>query len=114
MDQAAASGHALFDDVPASPADARRRDSLLLMALLRWPGLAEPLPVRVRNLSEGGLMAELPTAPAVGTAVEVEVRGIGWVGGEIAWHTQGRVGIAFATPIDPRRARKPVGSRRGR
>jgi hypothetical protein len=41
--------------------------------------------------------------------VEVEVRGVGWVSGRIAWATDGRVGIAFDTPIDPLLARKPVG-----
>lgn len=91
--------------------DGRARDSLLLMALLKTAGQSEPLSVRIRNLSEGGLMAELPFDLPCDAPVEVEVRGIGWVTGRVAWQTQGRAGIAFDVPIDPRRARKPIGSR---
>ena len=89
----------------------RGRDSLFLMARFRRAGTVdEPLAVRVRNLSEGGLMAELDVAPPIDSAVEVEVRGLGWIAGRIAWHTAGRAGIAFDEPVDPRRARKPVGN----
>lgn len=85
------------------------RDSLLLTAQIRHAGLPEGKQVRVRNLSPGGLMAELNPPLASGTPVEVEVRGIGWVGGRIAWAAEGRVGIAFDSEIDPMLARKPVG-----
>lgn len=94
-----------------SSADGRARDSLLLMARLKTAGQSEPLTVRIRNLSEGGLMAELPFDLPCDASVEIEVRGIGWVAGRVAWQTQGRAGIAFDVPIDPRRARKPYGSR---
>ena len=92
------------------PKGARGRDSLLLRARLRQAGQGEAVEVRVRNLSEGGLMAELPLPLPVDAAVEVEVRGIGWLPGRVAWQTEGRTGIAFDRLIDPRRARKPVGS----
>ncbi|MFX7984907.1 PilZ domain-containing protein, partial [Acinetobacter baumannii] len=72
-------------------------------------GQKDEVQVRVRNLSAGGLMAEVPEALAIGTPVEVEVRGIGWVLGRIAWAAAGRVGVAFEHEIDPRMARKPVG-----
>lgn len=85
------------------------RDSLFLMAKLRRPGTTESLTVRVRNLSPGGLMAETPEPLGQDGAVEVEVRGLGWIPGRIAWHTEGRTGIAFDRVIDPQRARKPVG-----
>ncbi|MEG3086636.1 PilZ domain-containing protein [Sphingomonas sp. PB4P5] len=84
------------------------RDSLFLMADLRVAGSATAQQVRVRNLSTGGLMAELPTGLPQGVEVEVDVRGIGWVTGHIAWSAAGRVGIAFVSPIDPMMARKPV------
>lgn len=89
---------------------ARGRDSLFLMARLRRPGAAESVPVRVRNLSPGGLMAELSEPLEHDAAVEIEVRGLGWIPGRIAWHTEGRTGIAFDRLIDPQRARKPVGA----
>ena len=56
----------------------------------------------------GGLMAEFAVPLDRDTPVEVEVRGLGWVAGRVAWFTEGRTGIAFSQPIDPRRARKPV------
>lgn len=85
------------------------RDSLLLAAQLRVAN-DQPVQVRVRNLSSGGLMAEYAGAAAAGTPVEVEVRGVGWVGGRIAWATDGRIGVAFDREIDPMLARKPVGT----
>lgn len=84
------------------------RDSLLLTAQFRVGG--NPVEqVRVRNLSSGGLMAEYGTPVPRGTPVEVEVRGVGWIAGKIAWATDGRVGVAFEHDIDPLLARKPVG-----
>ena len=84
------------------------RDSLLLTAQFRVAGGAIEQ-VRVRNLSPGGLMAEYPAPVARGTVVEIEVRGVGWVSGRIAWTAEGRVGVAFDHEIDPLLARKPVG-----
>ncbi len=92
--------------------EGRARDSLFLMARLRTPSLPDTYTVRVRNLSAGGLMAEFETPLDRDTPIEVEVRGLGWVPGRVAWFTQGRTGVAFDTPIDPQRARKPVGPAR--
>lgn len=100
--------NANLSDDPSSQRSATR-DSLLLSAQLRVSGEPETV-VRVRNLSAGGLMAEYAQPVAIGTPVEVEVRGVGWVGGRIAWAAEGRVGIAFDCEIDPRAARKPVGN----
>jgi hypothetical protein len=85
------------------------RDSLFLVARLRLVGEARDRQVRVRNLSAGGLMAEYADPIDSGAAVELDVRGLGWVPGRIAWAAAGRVGVAFDHPIDPKRARKPVG-----
>jgi hypothetical protein len=85
------------------------RDSLMLTAQLRVGGAA-PTQVRVRNLSSGGMMAEYAAPVANGTPIEVEVRGIGWVPGRIAWAAESRIGIAFDQEIDPMLARKPVGT----
>ena len=97
-----------FDGASPSAEGPRGRDSLFLMASLRVEGMRDELTVRIRNLSSGGLMAELPQPVAPDSAIEVEVRGIGWVAGRIAWQTEGRAGIAFDHEIDPQRARKPV------
>ena len=103
-----------YDPLNALSADdftgqrAGSRDSLMLSALFRVAGRPDEQ-VRVRNLSSGGLMAEYAQPIARQTPVEVEVRGVGWVSGRIAWATEGRVGVAFDTEIDPMLARKPVG-----
>ncbi|UVO49539.1 PilZ domain-containing protein [Sphingomonas sp. SUN019] len=86
----------------------RQRDSLFLLAQLHVEGRAEPIAVRVRNLSAGGLMAELPHPVPTDRAIDIDVRGIGRITGRIAWQTAGRIGVAFDQPIDPQRARKPV------
>lgn len=88
----------------------RSRDSLLLIAQLQVAGVPGLHDVRVRNLSEGGLMIEFERALATDTMVTLEIRGIGEVGGRVAWCTEGRLGIALDTPIDPKKARKPVGA----
>ena len=89
------------------------RDSLFLMATIRK--VSEPdreeIPVRVRNLSEIGLMADYLDIAEPGEAVSVEVRGIGKVPGMVAWVEDGRIGITFDTEVDPMLARKPVGGK---
>lgn len=84
------------------------RDSLLLKAVLRFPNTKNEHEVRIRNVSAGGLMAQILTDVPRGERVEIKLRTIGWVSGCIAWVTEGRVGIAFDQPINPRDARKPV------
>ncbi|WP_108812191.1 PilZ domain-containing protein [Sphingorhabdus sp. Alg231-15] len=85
------------------------RDSLFLKATLRFVNGDDCGEVRIRNLSAGGLMAEAPVIAKRGDKVELELRNIGRVTGYVAWVAQGRLGIAFDHPIDPKLARKPVG-----
>lgn len=100
--------HALSaDDFTGQRAGAR--DSLMLTAQLRIQGKPDVSTVRVRNLSSGGMMAEYAAPVSSGTPLEVEVRGVGWIAGRIAWSAEGRVGVAFDVEIDPMLARKPVG-----
>lgn len=84
------------------------RDSLFLLAQLRVNGGEEVFRVKVRNLSAGGMMAEGLAPVARGMPVQVELRNIGWVAGNVAWKQDERFGIAFADEIDPRLARAPV------
>lgn len=84
------------------------RDSLFLMAELRFAGADATHRIKVRNLSAGGMMAEGPVKTIRGTRVEVEIRNIGWVSGSIAWVQGDRCGIAFDEDIDPLVARAPV------
>lgn len=98
-------------DIGTDPGDrSRKRDSLFLSARLRFGAVEEVFDVRVRNLSAGGLMAELDRVVDAGTSVGMEMRGLGELTGIVVWCTRGRLGIAFDHPIDPTRARKQVGS----
>ncbi|WP_419808054.1 PilZ domain-containing protein [Sphingomonas sp.] len=87
----------------------RKRDSLFLSARLSLDGVRGEHEVRVRNLSAGGLMAELDRSVAPGTAATLEMRGLGELTGRVAWCAHGRMGIALDNPIDPSRARTSVG-----
>ncbi|WP_052811356.1 PilZ domain-containing protein [Sphingomonas parapaucimobilis] len=102
-------GSAMAEDELERSDRAGRRDSLLLMAQMTLGDETAPRDVRVRNISEGGLMAELPISVEIGTPVALNLRGVGAVSGRIAWCTQGRVGVAFDRQIDPTLVRKPVG-----
>lgn len=93
----------------AEGARTRQRDSLFMIARLQLGDATATIEVRVRNLSPGGLMIELDRAVLPGAPVSLEMRGLGKVTGTVAWCTRGRVGIAFDAPIDPKRARKPIG-----
>jgi hypothetical protein len=100
------SENAVATDSAANRNDSR--DSLLLAAQFRIAGNKHAVPVRIRNLSAGGLMAEVDNPLSVGTGVEIDVRGVGWIPGRVAWVAAGRIGIAFDGLIDPLAARKPV------
>jgi len=99
-----ADADARFESMRSEP-----RDSMFLMAVMRRAG-GPDVTVKIRNLSPGGMMAESPVNFSRGDEIEAELRGIGQVAGKIAWTAGGRVGVQFDTPIDPRLARKPVGS----
>ncbi len=85
------------------------RDSLFLMAEVRIEGESSPFRVKVRNLSNGGMMAECDrtgqTPVQGGTKLSVNLRNIGQVEGTVAWVQENRFGIAFAREIDAAEAR---------
>jgi hypothetical protein len=91
-----------YEQLRASP-----RDSMFLLASIRRPGGTD-VPVKVRNLSQGGMMAECAMSFSRGEVIEAELRGIGPVSGRIAWTAGGKVGVAFDREVDPKLARKPV------
>ena len=100
-----------MDDGGAAEAAHQRkepRDSMFLQAMVCLDGGPAPAPLRVRNLSAGGMMVDCDQDWAKGDAVVAELRGIGHVRGRIAWRAGGRIGIAFDDPIDPHLARVPV------
>ena len=92
---------------------ARQRDSLLLMGTIRAAGdeSRQPQPIRIRNLSSTGLMADSQFDHRPGASVEIGLRGIELVAGEVVWVRDGKIGIRFCAEIDPKRARQPVAPR---
>ena len=84
------------------------RDSLFLLANVRVENQGQQHRVRVRNLSDGGMMGEGPMLVARGNRVTVELRNVGKINGCVAWVQDQRFGIAFDEEIDSQRARKPT------
>lgn len=83
---------------------------MFLMAKLRRGNGEQLGSVRVRNLSRTGLMADCVTALKHGDRLVVALRGIGDVAGKVNWVRGAAIGMAFDKPIDPKLARKPVGT----
>ena len=86
------------------------RDSLFLLANVRVEQKTEQNRVRVRNLSDGGMMGEGSMKITRGNRVEIELRNIGTVLGTVAWVQDQRFGIAFDEEIDSAVARAPSGT----
>lgn len=82
------------------------RNSLFLLAEIRVEQDSEVHKVRVRNLSDGGMMGEGPLRVQRGNRLEIELRHVGKVEGSVAWVQDNRFGIAFDHEIDSARARK--------
>lgn len=85
----------------------RGRQNLMLMATLRIAGGAA-CPVRVRDISKGGLKIEAPLGAPNGTPVRIELPNLGWRDGTIAWTQPGKLGIRLNTEIEPNAVRQPV------
>lgn len=89
------------------------RDSLFLLANVRVEQDGEQHRVKVRNLSDGGMMGEGSLRIKRGNRVEVELRNIGVVTGSVAWVQDQRFGIAFDEEINSHEARKPFHGSQG-
>lgn len=85
-----------------------KRDSLFMMAGLRREGATEFERVKIRNLSDGGIMVESSIMLNRGERVVVELQRIGTVVGRVAWTQGSRIGVAFEETIDAALARTPL------
>ncbi|MBV7258381.1 PilZ domain-containing protein [Erythrobacter crassostreae] len=85
------------------------RDSLFLLASIRVEQDEEAHKVRVRNLSDGGMMGEGNLRVKRGNRLQIELRNIGKVEGSVAWVQDNRFGIAFDEEVESQLARKPSG-----
>lgn len=85
------------------------RNSLFLLASIRVEQDEELHKVRVRNLSDGGMMGEGNIRVQRGNRLEIELRNIGKIDGSVAWVQDNRFGISFDEEVDSQKARKPSG-----
>ena len=86
------------------------RDSLFLLASMQVEQDHQQHRVRVRNLSDGGMMGEGKIVVARGNRVLLELRNVGRVMGSVAWVQDSRFGIAFDEEIDSQLALRPNGA----
>lgn len=84
------------------------RDSLFLLADIRVEQSVDTHRVRVRNLSDGGMMGEGPLRVQRGNRLAIALRNIGEIGGTVAWVQDNRFGVAFDEEIDSQKARRPL------
>ena len=89
----------------------RARDSMFLSAVVHFDGDKKPLTVRVRNLSPGGIMIDVPASREAHLGVTVTLKNIGEVRGSVIWSTAKRMGIALESEIDPALARNKPDAR---
>ncbi|HEY0595745.1 PilZ domain-containing protein [Sphingopyxis sp.] len=101
-------GPSSVDEEVAALSRGADRDSLFMQASLILPGQSDPVVVRVRNLSAGGMLAEAKARIAQDATVEVELRNVGQVPGRVVWAGEGKFGIAFDRPVDPQAVRRQV------
>jgi hypothetical protein len=97
-----------LDEEVAALSRGADRDSLFMQAGLTIPGQAEPVVVRVRNLSAGGMLAESQARVVQGAVVEIDLRNVGPVPGRIVWVGEGKFGVAFDRPVNPQAVRRQV------
>lgn len=110
MDQ----GFAIPTEEPRSESSHRRaenRGAMLLQAHIRVGHSIERHPIRVRNLSSGGLMGDAPIPLRKGEAVIVTFGGVVDQTGRVCWVKGTRFGIAFSRPINPKVLRQPSAKR---
>jgi len=101
-------------DRAMQPRDAR---TLTLLLVGRITGERSDGLCRIRNISTGGLMAEVCAAFAVDEAVRIEFRNGQIVTGSVRWTKAGALGIQFDRPVDDIRQLlsepKPTGRQAG-
>lgn len=91
--------------------NAQQRHDRFLLAELAVAGRDGLHPIRVRNLSAGGMMGEGDVAVDRGSQLSIAFPNLGEVTGQVAWVQGDRFGVAFDDQINPDEV---FGSDRGR
>jgi hypothetical protein len=98
-----ANGPAYQSDSPAPAAihavsEREPRQKLLRAGTLYWSGVS--IPVRLRNISEGGVRIEGGRDLCPGAEVELDLGEAGFQIAEVRWSKDGQVGLRFAQSFD--------------
>jgi len=86
---------------PASaepPVEREPRQKLLRAGTLYWSGIS--IPVRLRNISEGGARVESGRELCAGAEVELDLGDGNFAYAEVRWSKDGQVGLRFAEAFD--------------
>ncbi|HYE28575.1 MAG TPA: PilZ domain-containing protein [Allosphingosinicella sp.] len=78
--------------------DREPRQTLLRAGTLYWSGIS--IPVRLRNISEGGARVESGRELCPGAEVELDLGEAGFAIAEVRWSKDGQVGLRFAEAFD--------------
>ena len=85
------------------------RSRILMRSKLRVRGSDHEYPILIKDVSSTGLRASTEVSFFAGSRIEVEIRGVGWVAGEIVRAARpGQTGIKFAALIRPELLHQPV------
>ena len=78
--------------------DREPRQTLLRAGTLYWSGIS--IPVRLRNISEGGARVESGRQLCSGAEVELDLGGGKLAVAEVRWSKEGQIGLRFAEAFD--------------
>ena len=84
------------------------RQSIFMIGYLQLAHMRGPQAIRIRNLSQGGMLAETPLPATVDECLTVHLPNIGPVTGRVAWTALNKFGVAFDNMVDPHQVRRKV------
>ncbi|MDB5670783.1 MAG: PilZ protein [Alphaproteobacteria bacterium] len=85
-------------DEERAKAEREERQKLIRKGTLYWSGIT--IPVRIRNISEGGANVEGGRTLWPGAEVELDLGDAGWQMAEVRWAEDGQLGLRFFEPFD--------------
>ena len=83
---------------PHIAVDREPRQTLLRAGTLYWSGIS--IPVRLRNISEGGARVESGRELCAGAEVELDLGDGNFAFAEVRWSKDGQIGLRFADAFD--------------
>lgn len=94
------------ENISQEELNARAKRTALLKKISLIDDLGNKYSARVRNLSEKGMGGVCDILLEIGQKVSVELSGLGFVAGQVAWADESDFGIEFETEIDLKKLSK--------